>query len=40
MVWTPLEELGAVMLNLFAPRDCVFWFVREYEAFELATLPT
>jgi hypothetical protein len=38
MVWTPLEELGAVMLNLFAPRGCVFWFVREYEAFRVGNV--
>lgn len=34
MVWTPIEELGALMLNLFAPRGHVFWNLRDYRAFQ------
>lgn len=34
MVWTPIEELGALMLNLFAPRGHVLWNLRDYRAFQ------
>lgn len=34
MTWTPLEELQATMVNVFAPRAHVFWFVRQYKEFQ------
>lgn len=29
MVWTPVEELDALMLNVFSSRGHVFWNLRE-----------
>lgn len=34
MLWTPIEELGALMLNLFSPRDHLLWNLRDYRAFQ------
>ncbi len=34
MLWTPIEELGAFMLNLFSPQDHLFWNLRDYRAFQ------
>ncbi len=34
MVWTPVEELDALMLNVFSPRGHVFWNLRDYRAFQ------
>jgi len=38
MVWTPLEELDALMLNLFSPRGHVFWNLRDYRAFQVGNV--
>jgi len=34
MLWTPIEDLGALMLNLFSPQDHLLWNLRDYRAFQ------
>lgn len=33
LAWTPLEDLGLQVLNIFSPRDHIFWSFRDYATF-------